>query len=145
MIRKNQLRGNAPSQNSGNGIGTINHPIGRNRCTKQPSRGQEQYPTLHQRRKLGNGADGETRTLTELPPPDFESGASTNSATSAREIFNPCNSFMGISIHKQSKQPTTCCPDSVASSWLLRTMRLKQSSLGIPGCFIGLFYWQKKG
>jgi hypothetical protein len=30
-----------------------------------------------------NGASGETRTLTLLPEPDFESGASTNSATEA--------------------------------------------------------------
>jgi hypothetical protein len=30
------------------------------------------------------GAEGETRTLTVLPPPDFESGASTGSATSAQ-------------------------------------------------------------
>src|SRR5215831_4763874 len=29
-------------------------------------------------------AEGGTRTHTELPPPDFESGASTSSATSAR-------------------------------------------------------------
>jgi hypothetical protein len=30
-----------------------------------------------------NGAPGRTRTSTMLPPPDFESGASTNSATGA--------------------------------------------------------------
>ena len=30
------------------------------------------------------GADGENRTLTGLPPPDFESGASASSTTSAR-------------------------------------------------------------
>src|SRR5262245_166520 len=30
------------------------------------------------------GAPGRTRTSTMLPPPDFESGASTNSATGAR-------------------------------------------------------------
>ncbi len=30
-----------------------------------------------------NGAEGETRTLTLFPEPDFESGASTSSATSA--------------------------------------------------------------
>ena len=30
-----------------------------------------------------NGAEGETRTLTMLPSPDFESGASTDSATPA--------------------------------------------------------------
>ncbi len=29
------------------------------------------------------GAEGENRTLTELPQPDFESGASTSSATPA--------------------------------------------------------------
>ena len=29
------------------------------------------------------GAEGETRTLTLFPKPDFESGASTSSATSA--------------------------------------------------------------
>ena len=37
------------------------------------------YPENH----LGSGASGETRTLTLLPEPDFESGASTSSATEA--------------------------------------------------------------
>ena len=32
---------------------------------------------------VGNGAGRETRTLTLLPEPDFESGASTSSATPA--------------------------------------------------------------
>ena len=32
---------------------------------------------------LRSGASGETRTLTLLPEPDFESGASTSSATEA--------------------------------------------------------------
>ena len=32
---------------------------------------------------IRSGASGETRTLTLLPEPDFESGASTNSATEA--------------------------------------------------------------
>ncbi len=31
------------------------------------------------------GTEGGTRTHTVSPPPDFESGASTNSATPARE------------------------------------------------------------
>ncbi len=33
--------------------------------------------------KCIDGASGENRTLTLLPEPDFESGASTNSATEA--------------------------------------------------------------
>src|SRR2546423_7719557 len=33
--------------------------------------------------KIAIGAPGRTRTSTMLPPPDFESGASTNSATGA--------------------------------------------------------------
>src|SRR5260370_39804265 len=33
--------------------------------------------------KIEIGAPGRTRTSTMLPPPDFESGASTNSATGA--------------------------------------------------------------
>ena len=33
-----------------------------------------------------NGTEGRTRTDTVLPPPDFESGASTSFATSARSM-----------------------------------------------------------
>jgi formylglycine-generating enzyme required for sulfatase activity len=36
-------------------------------------------------RDFGSGAPGRTRTSTTLRPPDFESGASTDSATGARE------------------------------------------------------------
>ena len=32
------------------------------------------------------GASGETRTLTSVKKPDFESGASTNSATEAKNL-----------------------------------------------------------
>ena len=35
--------------------------------------------------KVLNGTEGRTRTDTVSPPPDFESGASTNSATPATE------------------------------------------------------------
>ena len=35
---------------------------------------------------LRNGASGETRTLTSVKKPDFESGASTSSATPAAQV-----------------------------------------------------------
>ncbi len=37
--------------------------------------------------KCLNGTEGGTRTHTVSPPPDFESGASTNSATPARVVI----------------------------------------------------------
>lgn len=39
---------------------------------------------IEKRFKLFNGTEGGTRTHTVSPPPDFESGASTNSATPAQ-------------------------------------------------------------
>src|SRR5260370_16085058 len=46
-----------------------------------------------------NGAPGRTRTSTMFPPPDFESGASTNSATGA---WGEDNSGGGCSEHHQN-------------------------------------------
>ncbi len=43
--------------------------------------GLVEKPIGHWLEKIG--AERETRTLTRLPPPDFESGASTSFATSA--------------------------------------------------------------
>ena len=39
-----------------------------------------------------NGTEGRTRTDTVSPPPDFESGASTNSATPAQALIITKNS-----------------------------------------------------
>ena len=38
-------------------------------------------------KKVKNGAEGETRTLTLLPERDFESRASTSSTTSAHDLW----------------------------------------------------------
>ncbi len=38
-------------------------------------------------KKFFIGTEGGTRTHTVSPPPDFESGASTNSATPARAVI----------------------------------------------------------
>ncbi len=55
-------------------------------CTPE-GRGTDWYPKLEYKSDetgwVPSGAPGRTRTSTMLPPPDFESGASTNSATGA--------------------------------------------------------------
>lgn len=44
------------------------------------------YEPLRTVKKSINGTEGGTRTHTVSPPPDFESGASTNSATTAQAV-----------------------------------------------------------
>jgi hypothetical protein len=48
---------------------------------------QKNRNPLRLRFNLVYGAEGETRTPTEIHPPDPEPGASTNSATSAQKLF----------------------------------------------------------
>lgn len=45
---------------------------------------------IYKKRVKPDGADGRNRTGTLLPEPDFESGASTSSATPANNLFNSC-------------------------------------------------------
>src|SRR5258708_36322338 len=62
-----------------------------------------------------NGAPGRTRTSTMFPPPDFESGASTNSATGAWGEDNSggvwaVDSEMTRSVGRQRDSAALCAP-----------------------------------
>jgi hypothetical protein len=61
------------------------------------------------------GAGGGSRTHTELPPPDFESGASANSTTPAISVFSKKKRIWNsIEYHKN------LIPVTFMSCWLVR-------------------------
>ena len=50
------------------------------------------------RSKLQTGTEGRNRTDTPLQEPDFESGASTSSATPAQKAGDYSRAFLGLSV-----------------------------------------------
>ncbi len=82
------------------------------------------------------GAEGETRTLTLLPEPDFESGASTSSATSARVVFS-CEAQIIAVLVQQGQQLCRILLVWFIACWrLVARKRALTEGLGLVGVFL---------